>query len=70
MKKVIFIKNWKDKNVGDIDVFDNNIVHGLIDSGTAVLFNENTYQNTNFEKAPADKMMRTTGRKKYKIKEL
>ena len=68
MKKVIFTKNWKDKIVGDVDVVDNNIAHGLIDSGTAVLFNENTYQNTSFEKPPADKMMRTTGRRKYKIK--
>ena len=68
MKKVIFIKNYKDKNVGDIDVFDNNIAHGLIDSGTAVLFNENTYQTTNFEEPPENKMMKSRGRKKYKTK--
>ena len=73
MQKIQYIKSYNNKRVGDADAVCNNVAHGLIEAGVAIL-----YRNRMF-RAPMDKMMRTEAvepielpkkrrRKKYRIK--
>jgi len=71
MQKIKYIKNYLGKKIGEIEVVSNNIAHGLIERGVAVL-----YSAKKIITGYADKMMRpetsTTKkgkkRKGYKVK--
>jgi len=56
MQKIQYIRNYNDKNAGDIEIVGNNIAHGLIEKGIAIL-----YRNKMF-RSPMDKMMRSETR--------
>ncbi len=70
MQKIKFLKNYQDNEVGDVKEVGNNEAHFYIDRGLAILFKENEYKTDNFTHAPADKMMKTEGNKKYRTKKL
>jgi len=70
MQKIKFLKNYQDNEVGDVKVVGNNEAHFYIDRGLAILYKEEKYQTSNFQEAPADKMMKTEGHKKYKTKKV
>ena len=38
MYKIIYIEDYKGKKMGDTAIVENNIAHGLIDSGVAKLY--------------------------------
>lgn len=38
MQKIQYIKNYKDKSIGEIETVENNIAHGLVDNGLARLY--------------------------------
>jgi len=61
MQRIKYIKNYKDKKIGDIEMVGNNTAHGLIDKGIAVLY------KVKIMKSPTDKMMRVSKRK-YRTK--
>ena len=58
MQKIQYIKNYKNKTIGEIEDVSNNIAFGLIDSGIARLYKGELLEQSQ------DKMMRTKGRKR------
>ena len=55
MPKITFIKNHDGHVAGDTIFVSNNVAHGLIDRGVAVL---SGYRSSAFFGSPEDKMMR------------
>jgi len=70
MQKIKLLKNYKNFQKGSIIEVDNNVAFGLIDSGIASLVTskKQEYLHKAFTKPPKDKMMRSTGRRRYKTK--
>jgi len=69
MQLVIFKKDYKNYKAGEIVAVENNIAHGLIEKGIAVLYTKGLFR------ASRDKMMRAERvspkrkrRSRYKIK--
>lgn len=67
MQKIQYIKNYRDKRAGDIETVGNNIAHGLVETGVAIL-----YRNK-IMRSPQDKMMRAAPvrrmtRRRYRTK--
>ena len=56
MQKIQYIKDYGEKNAGDIEAVSNNVAHSLIENCVAIL-----YRNRLF-RSPVDKMMRTETR--------
>ena len=67
MQRIIYIKNYENKKIGDLDFLSNNIAHGLIENGIAELYSE-----SNSVLGYEDKMMRpeipSKTRNRYRIK--
>ncbi len=59
MQKITFIKNYNNHRIGDTAVVTNNVAHGFIDNGVAVL---SKFSETRMMKAPIDRMMRAEAR--------
>jgi len=55
MQKITFIKNYNGHEAGDTISVRNNIAHGLIDRGIAML---SGYKISGFSRPQVDKMMR------------
>lgn len=55
MPKITFIQNHNKHEIGDTIFVSNNVAHGLIDRGIAVL---SGYRSSAFFGPPEDKMMR------------
>lgn len=53
MIKVQYIKSHKKNNAGDVETVSNNVAHGLVEKGIAIL-----YRNKLME-SPVDKMLRS-----------
>jgi len=62
MQKIQYIKNYKNKKAGDTELVGNNIAHGLIENGVAILF------RNHLMRSPVDKMMRAEEPKKREKK--
>jgi len=63
MQKIQYLRNYKNKKAGEIDFVSNNVAHGLVEEGVAVL-----YINRMFI-SPEDKMMRTETRAERKTRQ-
>lgn len=53
MQRIIYIQNFNNKKIGEIDLVSNNIAHGLIENGIAEM-----YSVVNSVLGYEDKMMR------------
>ena len=67
MQKIKYIQYYNGRRVDDIESVSNNVAHGLIEKGVAILYKEQEYFNRILS-SPENKMMGTTGRRKYKTK--
>ena len=52
MQKIQYIKDYKENKAGDVQKLQNNIAHGLVERGIAILYRGRMF------KSPVDKMMR------------
>ena len=57
MQKIIFLQDYKDRKVGDIEEVSTNFAFGLIDSGVAKPYSKGLSRM--LRRPPVDKMMRT-----------
>ena len=65
MQKIIYIQPYQGRDVGETESVPNNVAHGLIEKNIARLLG--IYRES-LERPLMDKMMKTRGRKKYKVK--